>query len=112
MVVLMSTTRRRRAPSPPVRWRVGLRGAALLLAGALAVDLLRYLLAYRGRAGQVFVAEGHGYLGLLMPWIAAALALALGGFLTRLARAWRGTGGPEGAGASTSALWIVCSGAL
>src|SRR5882724_6754159 len=108
MVVLMSTTRRRRAPSPPVRWRVGLRGAALLPAGGLAVDLLRYLLAYRGGAGEVFVAEGHGYLGLLMPAIAAAPALALGAFVARLVRAWRGTGEEAGAGASLPALWIVC----
>jgi hypothetical protein len=57
-------------------------------------------------------AEGHGYLGLLAPWIAAVLALALGGFLTRLARAWRGTDRQEGAVASTRALWIVCSAAL
>jgi len=94
------------------RSRLSLRGTALLPAGALAVDMLRYALAYRGHAEQVFVHEGHGYLETLIPWIAAVLALAVGGFLTRFARAWRGSGGPERAGVSTAALWIVCSCAL
>src|SRR5438105_1455378 len=99
----MSTARRVRQPSPPARWRPSLRGAALPPAGALAVDMLRYVLAYRGQAERVFSAEGHGYLALVIPWVAAALALALGGFLTRLARAWRGRGGRERPGVSTFA---------
>jgi len=95
------------------RRALSLRGALLLPAGALAVDHLRYLLAYGRHAGNVFEAEGHDFIAVLLPWIALAVALAAGAFVMRLAQVWRGAAADrERAGASGLAVWATCSGTL
>jgi hypothetical protein len=95
-----------------VRRALSLRGIALVPAAALALDHLRYLLAYRTHAGNVFEAEGHDFLGLLVPWIGLAVAVAIGAFLARLVRVWRGARADEGSDVSGLALWATCSGLL
>ncbi len=62
----------------------------LFPAAAFAVHQLRYELAYGSRASAALSAQGHGYLTSLAPWVALLLALALGSFLARLARAGSG----------------------
>jgi hypothetical protein len=61
----------------------------LLPAGALLVHQLRYWLSYGSQTSNELGAQGHAYLGSLVPWIVMLLAAALGWFLTRLARASR-----------------------
>jgi hypothetical protein len=83
----------------------------LFPAAAFAVHQLRYELAYGSGSGAALSAQGHGYLTSLAPWVAVLVALALGSFLVRLARA----GGarldlrPRRAFAE---LWLVASGCL
>jgi hypothetical protein len=59
----------------------------LFPAAAFAVHQLRYELAYGSRSGAALSAQGHGYVNSLAPWVAVLVALALGAFLARLARA-------------------------
>jgi hypothetical protein len=83
----------------------------LFPAAAFAVHQLRYELAYGSRAGAALSAQGHGYLTSLGPFVAVLVALALGSFLTRLARAGgeRLDGRPRRAFAE---LWLVASACL
>ncbi len=60
-----------------MRSRPVLITAALLLAGALGVHELRYLLAFGGGAESALAHHGHGYLMLLMPVLAMASAFGL-----------------------------------
>ncbi len=70
-------------------------------AGALLVHQLRYLLAYGSQASDALGAQGHAYLGSLVPWVVLLAGAGLGRFIARLARAWR-----VGAdGTNTSAFW-------
>jgi hypothetical protein len=83
----------------------------LLPAGALLVHQLRYLLAYGSQANDALGAQGHAYLGSLVPWVVLLAGGGLGCFIARLARAWR-----VGAdGTNTRAfwgLWATTAGAL
>jgi hypothetical protein len=73
----------------------------LLPAGALLVHQLRYMLAYGSQASDALGAQGHAYLGSLVPWIVLVAGGGLGCFIARLARAWR-----VGAdGTNTRAFW-------
>lgn len=65
------------------------RGLVLLPAGALIVHQLRYLLTYGSQTSDQLGAQGHAYLGTLVPWLVILAAGTLGVFLTRLARAAR-----------------------
>src|SRR4051794_9975459 len=69
-------------------WRSVLAGRGFMLfpAAAFAVHQLRYELAYGDRSGQALVAQGHGYLNSLAPWVVLLAALGLGSFLARTAR--------------------------
>jgi hypothetical protein len=66
------------------------RGFLLFPAAAFAVHQLRYRIGYGSQADQALSAQGHGYLESLAPWVVLLLALALGTFLARLARASAG----------------------
>lgn len=66
------------------------RGFVLFPAAAYAVHQLRYELGYGSGSANALTAQGHGYLDSLAPWIAVLLALGMGSFLTRLARAAAG----------------------
>ena len=66
------------------------RGFLLFPAAAFAVHQLRYQLTYGSRAGAALAAQGHGYQNSLAPWVVVLLAVGLGSFLARLARATAG----------------------
>jgi hypothetical protein len=85
-------------------WR--LRAAALVLAGALAVHELRYLLAYQGDSGRALSLQGHAYLSVITPLICALVAVAAAQFVGRLARG-RADESPPGFGATW--LWASIS---
>jgi hypothetical protein len=62
----------------------GLKCAALLGLGALALHQLRYLLANGSSTSEALASQGHGYLGLVLPGV-ASLAIALLGALLLIA---------------------------
>jgi hypothetical protein len=66
-------------------WRV--KAVALIATGGLAVHELRYALAYGPRAHHAEAVQGHGYLLLLVPLVAAGALLALVSMLARIGRA-------------------------
>ncbi|MFL5828183.1 MAG: hypothetical protein ACJ76V_16815 [Thermoleophilaceae bacterium] len=83
-------------------WR--LRAAALVLAGALAVHELRYLLAYQGDSGRALGVQGHAYLSLITPLVCALVAVAAAQFVGRLAR-----GGSHESPPGFAATWLWAS---
>ena len=78
-----------------------IRAAALISVGALVVHDLRYLIAYRGRAGEELSVTGHGYLGVVTPLAMGLLALAVAAFTWRVLMAR----GHEPRLPSTKRLW-------
>jgi len=70
-----------------MRSRPVLVTTALLLAGALGVHELRYLLAFGGEARSALADHGHGYLTLLTPSLGLLTALGLAVELVRAAAA-------------------------
>jgi hypothetical protein len=86
-----------------------LRAAALVLAGALALHELRYLIAGRP-SGEEF-ASAHGYLLLLGLGAALLLGVAAAMLLRALAHARR-TGADGSPPASLSRTWPLATGAL
>jgi hypothetical protein len=56
-------------------------------AAALLVHQARYTLAYGSQANSELADQGHAYLSSLVPWIVVLVAIGLGCFVTRLARA-------------------------
>jgi hypothetical protein len=73
-------------PGPLHRYR----GMALLPLAALAVHQLRYSLAFGADAPERLAQQGHAYLGSIEALAVVLCAVALGSFLTRLARVWCG----------------------
>lgn len=84
--------------------------AALLAVAALAVHELRYLLAPIDDGGAP--AARHGYLAILAPVLALALAGALGQRLSVLAGARPGPRSSPEPPASATRLWLACAAAL
>jgi hypothetical protein len=93
-------------------WARRLPVAPLMPVAALAVHQLRYLLAYGPKGSSELAATGHSYLDSLTPWLVLLLALGVGGFLGRLARAWRAgeDGGPQHRGAL--GVWLAATAGL
>jgi hypothetical protein len=87
----------------------GLARAAVVPAAAIAVHQLRYLLAFGGTASIELQRQGHSYLHSIAPWIAVALACAVGAFLSALGRAMDGHTSAPRYGLSLVALWMVCA---
>jgi hypothetical protein len=87
------------------------RGFVLFPAAAFAVHQLRYELAYGSRSSAVLSAQGHGYLDSLAPWVVVLLALGLGSFLVRVAKAGAGEGDATPRRALAT-LWALSSVAL
>jgi hypothetical protein len=87
-------------------------GMALFALGALAMHQLRYELAFGSDASRQLAAHGHGYLQAVTPLIVLAATLGLGGWLARLARAWRSGEAAHGAGRWLVALWTLASAGL
>ncbi len=90
----------------------GLARAAVVPAAAIAVHQLRYLLAFGGTASVQLERQGHSYLHSVAPWIAVALAGAVGVFLSALGRAMNGQTSAPRYGLSLAALWMVCAASL
>ena len=79
---------------------------------ALAVHELRYLLAYGPNAQLELQRTGHSYLHSVVPWLVLVVALAAGGFLRALGRAFTGQTSATRVTASFATLWLACSAAL
>lgn len=90
----------------------GLARVALLPPAAFAVHQLRYELAYGSRAGAELHATGHSYLHSAVPWLVLLIALAVGGFLRRLGRAYARRCTPREFTLSFTAAWAACAAAL
>ena len=91
------------------------RGFLLMPAAAFAVHQLRFRLAYGAEASQVLAAQGHSYMTSFAPWLVLGLALALGAFVLRVARAAGGR--PDGRPdahprRSFAGLWALSSASL
>ena len=85
---------------------------ALMPPAAFAVHQLRYWLAFGGHAGLFLNRQGHLYLHSLAPWLALAVAVAIGAFLQALGRALGGQCSRSRYTLSFTALWLICAGAL
>ena len=85
---------------------------ALMPPAAFAVHQLRYWLAFGGHAGLFLNRQGHLYLHSLAPWLALAVAIAIGAFLQALGRALGGQCSRSRYTLSFAALWLVCAAAL
>ena len=85
---------------------------ALFPPAAFAVHQLRYWLAYGSNAGVELQRTGHSYLHSVVPWLVLLLALAVGGFLRALGRAFAGQTSRARFTLSLTAMWLVCSAAL
>jgi hypothetical protein len=94
-----------------LRRTVGGRGFLLMPAAALAVHQIRFKLAYGSQSGEALAAQGHSYLNSLAPWLVLLLAVGLGAFVVRVARAAAGrrTDHPR---RSFLALWALASAGL
>jgi hypothetical protein len=79
---------------------------------AFAVHQLRYWLAFGGHAGVFLNRQGHLYLHSLAPWLALAVAVAIGAFLQALGRALGGQRSLSRYTVSFTALWLICAAAL
>jgi hypothetical protein len=80
---------------------------------AVAVHQLRFFLAYGDGGTRELAESGHSYLHSLTPWIVLLCTLGIGGFLRRLALAWReGETSRSAPRRSTLRLWLVASFAL
>jgi hypothetical protein len=90
----------------------GLAQVALLPPAAFVVHQLRYVLAYGSGAGLELQRTGHSYLHSLVPWIVLLIALALGGFLRALGRAFTGQTSAPRFTISFATLWLACSAGL
>ena len=85
---------------------------ALMPPAAFAVHQLRYWLAFGGHAGLFLNRQGHLYLHSLAPWLAVAVAIAIGAFLQALGRALGGQRSLSRHTLSFTALWLICAAAL
>lgn len=93
---------------------VGARATAgaLLAPAAFAVHQLRYMLAYGAATGPELQRTGHSYLHSVVPWLIMLLAVAAGGVLRDLGRAFARQTTPKRYSLSLVALWAACTGAL
>jgi hypothetical protein len=78
------------------------RGLLLLPAAAFVVHQARYMLAYGSGASAELSAQGHAYLGSLVPWFVFALGIGLALFLRRVVR-----GDLRTARVSAPGVWLL-----
>ena len=91
---------------------VRLRGAMLLPLCALAVHQLRFYVAFGRDAPMWLARDGHAYLSTVEPIVLLIAALAVGGLVGRLARAWQQGGEPGGVAPRRGRLlriWALCT---
>ena len=82
--------------------------AVLVGAGALALHELRYLVIYHHEAHEALAVDGHDYLALVTPLVAAAMALSLAPLLRRWAGGHDAVSGPAWSGRRLWAGATVC----
>jgi hypothetical protein len=91
------------------------RGAMLLPLCALLVHQLRFYLAF-GRDAPMWLARGgHSYMSSAEPIALLIAALAVGGFVGRLARCWQQGGEPGGTEPRRGrflCVWALCAAVL
>jgi hypothetical protein len=87
------------------------RGFLLMPAAAFVVHQLRFRIAYGSQANQVLAAQGHSYLTSFAPWLVLALAIGLGLFVVRVARAAGGLADARPR-RSFAGLWALASASL
>jgi hypothetical protein len=78
-----------------------------LPAAALAVHQLRYYLAFGGHTNRVLAAQGHAYLGAVVPAVVLICAAMLGCFIARVGRAWGSGAGQHQPRASFISVWAL-----
>jgi hypothetical protein len=76
---------------------------------ALAVHQARYYLAFGAHAPAQLARDGHAYLGTIEPFVLLAAALALGGFVGKLARAWQSAHRTTPRHRNSTRLWATCA---
>jgi hypothetical protein len=86
-----------------------MRGAALLVLGALAVHQLRYLLAFGPQSGEALHRDGHGYLAQVLPVL---VALASAGLVAGLVAGALATSRGSGRAARLPARALIYAAAL
>jgi hypothetical protein len=94
------------------RRAVGLGRVALLPPAAFVVHELRYELAYGSGAGAELRETGHSYLHSVVPWLVLLIALAAGGFLRSVGRAFSRPPAPGRFRLSFATVWVLCTVAL
>lgn len=82
---------------------------AVLPPAALLVHQLRFMLAFGSGSGAELQRTGHSYLHSLVPWIVLLLALAAGGFLRAVGRAFARQSSLPRYTFSLAGLWVLCS---
>lgn len=89
-----------------------MRGAMLLPLCALVVHQLRFYVAFGRDAPMWLAREGHTYMSTVEPIALLIAALAVGGFVGRLARAWQRGGEPgsiEPRRGRLLRIWALCA---
>jgi hypothetical protein len=88
---------------------VRLRAVWLMPLCALAVHQLRYFVAFGSHAGAQLAHDGHAYLSVVEPLVLVIAAMALGGFIGRLAQAVQTRAGGTGGRRGWVRLWLLCA---
>jgi hypothetical protein len=97
-----------------------LRGALLMPVCVLAVHQLRFYLVFGSDAASRLAREGHGYISRVEPFALLVAAIAAGGLVGRLARAWQQATPDESArdldhqrsAGAVAKTWLLCALAL
>jgi hypothetical protein len=88
---------------------VRLRGALLMPLCALTLHQARYYLAFGAHAPVQLSRDGHAYLSTVEPLVLLAAALALGGFVGKLARTWQSANSTIPRHRNWTRLWATCA---
>jgi hypothetical protein len=81
-------------------------------AAVLVVHQLRYELAFGADSSEALSAQGHAYLGSLVPWIVLLAGLSLGATVGRLAHRWAGGSGRRSGRIAFVRVWLVVAATL
>jgi hypothetical protein len=76
-------------------------------AAALVVHQLRYKLAFGAGSSEALAAQGHAYLGSLVPWVVLLATMSLGASLGLLAQRWAARAGGGSARVSFVRVWVA-----
>ncbi len=87
-----------------------LRAGLLMPLAVLAVHQGRYFLAFGAHTPARLRADGHAYLGSVIPFAVLSASLGLGVLAGRMVRAWQGRDDRSGAQGKNATLrtWVLC----